>query len=228
MKVEDIGGETLEAKSSEKLLGMHVSANLDWKVHIEHLYKVLKQRLGLMRRIRHKIPGEKLQIIGEAIFVSKIRYGLAVYSKPRLSEDDARSPEMQKIQVLQNDMVRLIKGYTRSDHINMSKTRRDMKMMSINQLSCYHVLIEVRKILAGNSSEQLKLKLSPPEEQHYDLRSVSKGDLIVPWRPRRGCEGFSYHGSKCYNMLPPDIRETKGSLPYKIKMKKWVFENIPE
>ena len=86
--MDDIGGETLESKPSEKLLGMHVSFNLDWKVHFEKLYKILNQRIGLLRRIKHKVPRDKLPIFAEAIFTSKIRYGLAVYSTPRLNSQE--------------------------------------------------------------------------------------------------------------------------------------------
>ena len=56
----------------EKLLGMEVSSDLDWKAHISKLCSVLKQRMGLLRRIKNKISKEKLQIVAEAIFTSKI------------------------------------------------------------------------------------------------------------------------------------------------------------
>ena len=82
INMEDIGGEELESKDSEKLLGLQVSAKLDWGVHIDKLCITLRQRLGLLRRIKCKIPREKLQMIAEAIFISKIRYGLPVYYKP--------------------------------------------------------------------------------------------------------------------------------------------------
>ena len=112
--------------------------------------------------------------------------------------------------------------------VHMQKAREMMKMMSINQLSCYHVLLEVRKILMSNSSEHLKQKLIPSEEPNYGLRSFSRGDLKVPCKPSRGCVGFSYHGSKCYNMLPETIRQIKGAGPFKREMKKWVMTNIPD
>ena len=53
--INDIGGENVKSKESEKLLGVQVSANLDWNTHVNKLCTTLKQRLGLMRRIKHKI-----------------------------------------------------------------------------------------------------------------------------------------------------------------------------
>ena len=87
--IEDIGGETLESKETEKLLGVTISSNLEWKNHVDNLCRILKQRIGLMRRIKYKVNKDKLLIIAEAIFNSKIRYGIAVYSTPRIEEEEA-------------------------------------------------------------------------------------------------------------------------------------------
>ena len=78
--IQRVGGETLSSRDSEKLLGMHISSDLDWRVHIDELCRTLNQRLGMLRRIKHKVNRDKLHIIAEAIFTSKIRYGLAVYT----------------------------------------------------------------------------------------------------------------------------------------------------
>ena len=123
MEIDNIGGETLEAKGSEKLLGLQVSSRLDWKVHITKLCTTLRQLLGIMKRIKCKIPKDKLMIIAEAIFVSKIRYGIPVYYRPRLNEEDPSCTHQEAIQVLHNDMLRMIAGYERRDRINMKELR---------------------------------------------------------------------------------------------------------
>ena len=95
MKMEDIGGEALESKNNEKLLGLQISGNLDWKTHTNELSIKLKQRLGLLKRIKYKINKDKLPVVAEAIFNSKIRYGLAVYGRPRMEEEEPQ--ELQKV-----------------------------------------------------------------------------------------------------------------------------------
>ena len=133
MDMDNIGGEKLQSKESEKLLGLQVSSKLDWKVHMDKLCITLRQRLGLLRRIQYKIPREKLLIIAEAIFVSKIRYGLPVYYKPRLADEDPMCKSQDALQVLHNDMLRLIAGHRRSDRTNMKELRSKFNMMSVNQ-----------------------------------------------------------------------------------------------
>ena len=67
---------------------------------------VLKQRIGLIKRIKKKIPKEKLVIIAEAIFNSKVRYGIAVYLKPTFEREEVKmeklSAHTKELQIVQN------------------------------------------------------------------------------------------------------------------------------
>ena len=60
---------------------------MGFKNHIENICGKMNQRLSILRRLNNKIPREKLRIIAGAIFTSVARYGIAVYSKPRLHSD---------------------------------------------------------------------------------------------------------------------------------------------
>ena len=106
----------------------------------------LKKRIGLLRRIKNRIPRNKLVIIAEAIFNTKLRYGISLYLNPIFEEEDLKMKKLSenatKLQVLQNDMLRVILGIDIRKHVNMKKVRENIKMMSINQLSCYHTLLE--------------------------------------------------------------------------------------
>ena len=52
-------------------------------------------------------------------------------------------PNIAKIQVVHNDLLRVIYGKTRQSHTNMQKLREEHKIMSINQLSIYHVAMDM-------------------------------------------------------------------------------------
>ena len=95
------------SQNHEKLLGLQINSGLDWKTHIYHLCSTLKQRLGMLKRIKQRIPRDKLQIIADAIFNSKIRYGIAVYYRPCLTQEDETCTIQEPLQVLQNDKIKL-------------------------------------------------------------------------------------------------------------------------
>ena len=223
--------EEIEAQETEKLLGLMVSSRFDWKAHVDNLCIKLKQRLGLLHRLKQKLPRDKLVIVAEAIFNTSIRYGIAVYLKPRLKDQNTGSYTQcalaQTLQVLQNDMIRLICGLKRSDHVNMKKKRQQLKMLSVNQMCTYHVLLETNNIIKNNASEQIKRKLTKYETKHT-LRSNNRGDLAVPKKPKKTCMRFSYYSPKLWNLVPLNIRNLEKPSAFKDELKRWVVENIED
>ena len=61
--VENIGGVNLKSTYSEKLLGLNINSDFNWNTHVEKISSELKKRIGLLKRIKHRIPREKLVII---------------------------------------------------------------------------------------------------------------------------------------------------------------------
>ena len=122
-----------------------------WNTHIEKISTELKKRIGLLRRIKQRVPKDKLVIIAEGIFNSKIRYGAAVYLIPVFDEEELKVKKLPKntstLQALQNQMIRMILDLKKKDHINMKNVREDIKMMSVNQISVYHTLLEAYNIV---------------------------------------------------------------------------------
>ena len=230
--IEGIGGETIasiEPEKSEKLLGLHINSNFNWNSHIKELVTVLKKRIGLLKRMKKRVPKDKLVIIAEAIFNSKIRYGLAVYLKPTFDKEEVKTEKLsahtKELQVVQNSMIRVIRGLKQADHINMKKVRKQINMLSVNQMSVYHTVMEAFNITNRTASEQLQNKLIKHEGRHSE-RSVANNELYVPKEPRINCTGFSYLGPKLYNMLTTDIKSAKSIEDFKNKLMGWIWKNI--
>ena len=230
MKIEmEVGGETLKTASSEKLLGLTINSDLNWSSHVDKLCTVLKQRIGLLRRIKHKINSHKLKIVSEAIFQSKLRYGISVFTIPKFEFnhlEQAMDPNISKLQVVQNDMLRLLVGKSRSSHTNMEKLRKDLGMFSVNQLSVYHTAIETFNIINHKSSVPLyeEMKMVP---RGYNLRGLEDGKVQVPEKGKKSCNGFHYMGPKLWNFLPGHIRKTTFKKIFKEKLKDFIWEEIP-
>ena len=117
-------------------------------------------------------------------------------------------------------------GHKRADRVNMEKLRKDQGMLSVNQLACYHILIETFNILKKNSSPQIEEKIRPRDNTRYNMRSNGKGNLHIIDKPLKSCTGFTYMAGKLWNLLPEEIR-TYSEDPFKVKIKAWIKENIP-
>ena len=185
--IEGIGGETIASTESEKLLGLHINSSFDWNTHVEKLVIELKKRIGILKRIKKRVPKEKLIFIAEAIFNSKIRYGIAAYLIPIFEREEVKteklSPHAKELQVVQNSMVRVILGLNRANHVNMKEQRKKIKMLSVNQMAVYHTVMEAYNITNKNASDQLQKKLNLHEGKHSE-RGAAKNKMFVPEKPR--------------------------------------------
>ena len=109
----------------------------------------------------------------------------------------------------------------------MQNVRESIGMMSVNQMNVYHTIIEAYNIIRNSSSEQIKMKWEEKPEITYSLRSGTTKNLKIPEKPIRGCSGFTYHGSKLYNKLPCNMKETLNPKTFKSLTKSWIWKNIP-
>ena len=128
---------------------------------------------------------------------------------------------------LQNNMIRIILGLNKQDHINLRVVREKIKMMSVNQMVVYHTLLEGFKILRNSASEKIYLKWRDNSEKKYSLRNVTKNDLKIPDKPKSNCIGFTYMHAKLFNLLPITLRENTNQDTFKSAIKTWIWETIP-
>ena len=135
------------------------------------------------------------------------------------------SVEASKLQIIQNNMLRMIFGFRLSDQVNMEKLRNEIGMFSVNQLNCYHVLIEAFNVKHFGSSEKIQEKWMPEGQRSYSNRR--QHDVIVPKVGHVKCQGFSWHASKMWNKLPEFIKEIDNPDIFKVKIKEYIWSTIP-
>ena len=92
-------------------------------------------------------------------------------------------------------MIRLLIGKNRKSQTNMEKARHQQKIMSVNQLSCYHVAIEMYNIINNKSSDSLheEMKLEP---RGYNLRGLEEGKVQVPEKGKKIMHWIPLHWAK--------------------------------
>ena len=227
--VMEIAGEKLTSVDKEKLLGIKIASNLGWKSHIEYVCGKMEQRLSILRRLKNKVPHDKLRVIANAIFTSVPRYGISVYSRARLHGDPSCG-ELQRLQIIQNKMFRLLAGKKLQDKVRVESLGKQFGIMSINQMTCYHTLLESFTEVNYSSSEKIQAKLLP--------KSETSMNLTVPLCRKTSCRGFSFWAARLWNSMPNRIKATampsfrqrdakreKNRLNnFKKEVKKWIWE----
>ena len=226
-----ISGEEIKSKETEKLLGLNISSDFTWKKHCEKIAVQLNQRVGMLRRMKQRIPIEKLIIIAQAIVNSKIFYGSSVYLQPVFEKEEVKTKylpaETRKLQVIQNNMLRMIFGIKLEDQTNMTKLRENIKIFSVNQMCCYQVLIEAFNVIHHRSADTIYKKWMPQEVRKYPLRRDRQGEVKVIVPHHEKCKGFTWYGAKFWNQLPVDVRDIKDSEKFKNAVKEYIWDTIP-
>ena len=115
-----LGKEKINAGPTAKLLGVHLDCNKNWRTQIQGIggtISNLNSRLYLLRRLQMVISKDRLRRIGDSLYTSKIRYGVQLYGKVRLNENDPTDTLLDSLQIAQNKYARFIHGSNLMDRI---------------------------------------------------------------------------------------------------------------
>ena len=124
----------------------------------------MNSRLFIIKRLSASISKNRLRRIVDSLYTSKVRYGLQLLGKVRLSDEDPTNGLLAKLQVTQNKMARFLNNSKISDKISNKEIFSKSNMLSVNQLNCQIKLTEVWKSLHNqNYPLQWDLKTIPSD-----------------------------------------------------------------
>ena len=107
--------------------------------------------------------------------MSKIRYGISLYSQTRLNDNDPHVGLIQKLQVIQNKAMRMILRKKRLDKVPTKDLLEEMGWLSVNQMTCLNTVKDTWKVLHhGPKYARLQLVGAAPTRT---TRSTKRNDL---------------------------------------------------
>ena len=177
-------------------------------------------------KLKYIIPIEKLKIIADGIFTSKLCYGITCWGKLHLNQE-AKSTEMKALQVLQNHMLRIILHLPWDSQVPIATLLNDTKSLSVNQLLAQHTIKQVKNILVKKSPMLLHQHLTATNGSTYNTRAANRGDLTNnSGKLEITRNSFIYKGIKLWNSLPLEIRHAESTI-FKNNLHSWIKSNIP-
>ena len=195
---------------STKLLGVMIDENQDWLTQLKGVTSSLNQRLYIIRRIQNHLPQEKLLCVVHSLWMSRLRYGLQLFAKVALNEDDRKSQILRSLQHTQNRMLRGINGSRVKDKISVKSLLEKYGLLSVNQVAAQIKLIEVWKSI---NVQGHPLKMNPYSEHNSDLRQALRE------RPNRvyndtakfvvSQNSFHVDAAKIWNRAPKAVTAAK-------------------
>jgi hypothetical protein len=209
-------GEPIERVSEARNLGLLMDDQLRYEKHILNSVRGCFYKLKVLYKIRPFL-NETLRIqIVESLIMSKLNYMDTVYG-PRLL-----SKTKQLVQRVQNACARFCFNIPLRAHVTPFMNKCNMlKMLHRRKLHLACLLFGVVNYQSPKYLfEKLLFRTTGRGARQCGLQLLTHRHASAAFRG-----SFRYAATKCWNNLPPPIRDLKSRYSFKINVKKHLFEH---
>lgn len=212
-----INGIDIERVSNTRNLGLQMDDMLNFESHILGLVRTCFYRLKVLYNIRSYIDQELRLMLCETLILSKLSYCITVYG------GCINRQSQRLIQRIQNSCARFCFFIPRRSHITPYLNKLSILKMESRQklfLSC--LLFDVIKY---KQPDYLYNKLAWSKAvQLTKNRFCSNNIFCIPkHRTAAFRGGFKYRASKCWNDIPPPLRNIISKATFKRKLKQYLL-----
>ena len=206
-----IGTDFVKRESSATLLGIKFQDDLAWKSQIfgkGGVISSLNSRLYIVRRLMSHLSLESVKKVVDGLFISKIRYGLQLLGKVRLTNDDPECANIKAIQLVQNKLLRALNNTKIKDQISTKSLLEKFGFMSVNQMNYQVKLMEAWKALNVEGYPLKFAQQSVPDVGIATRAALNRKPIEIgkSTATRNSCVSDSI---RIWNLAPKSITESK-------------------
>ena len=212
-----IGTEQVKRESTAKLLGMQFQDDLQWQCQIfgkGGLISALNSRLYIVRRLLSHLSLKSVEKVVDGLFTSKIRYGLHLLGKVRVTSEDPVCGIFKAIQLVQNKMLRVLNRSQIKDRVLIESMLGKFKVTSVNRLNAQAKLLEVWKAL-NIEKYPLQLQQQSTNITGVSTRADTTGRLIEVGKSNTSRNSSTSDAIRLWNLAPNKL--TGATTLYRVK-----------
>jgi hypothetical protein len=192
-----ISDKNIEHVTVYKYLGVQLDSNLKWESHIEYMCTKVRQRLGVLRRIRDYLDEETALRLYNALVMPLIDYCDVTYST-------CNSKCLKKIErlMLRGGRIVLNVPYDTPSIVVLHR----LKWLTFKERTDYHKCIQMYKCLNSLSPAYLSDMF---EQVNHGYSTRNSCNLkISQCKTQMGQRTFTYIGATLWNSLPRYIHSS--------------------
>ena len=212
-----MNGINVNTDSNIKYLGVNISDTLCWDKNISRVCKTLGYNIQLLRKLKGKVPTCDLITVYKTLVQPHIDYGITIWGY-------APNYQIQRIQRLQNKIIRLISG-NYSWEISPRDILGEYNIPTVTQRRNYFNGINVFRSLNGSFPNYMCDLLTYTSDYNvYNTRNVTNNNLYIP-KPRIDMfrQSFQYTGPTFYNKLPDHVKNASSLHEFKNVLKEFIL-----
>lgn len=204
-----INGEEVEEVNLFKYLGLWFDPLLNWSAHLDKTCAKIRQRLGVIGRIRCYIDKSTAKTLVKAMIFPLFDYGDITWGTCSLALQE-------RLQRLQNRAGKIVlKCPPRTPTLEVQCR---LKWPPLSQFRNYHITQLVQKCLMNEVPPYLKDTFITTRATYtgVETRNSQGNGIFVPSAPNQSAQNkFNYRGACTWNALPPHLRLCNSSNKFK-------------
>ena len=157
----------------------------------------------------------------DGLFTSKLRYGIQLMGKVRMTGEDSEGAEFKAVQLVQNNLLRTLNGTKTKDQVSILSMLTKFKMQSVNQLNANVKLLEAWKAL-NIEDYPLSIKRQSNGTDGMATRADCIGRPIEIGKTNLVQKTFASDLIHIWNKAPNSIKESKTLYQAKRNIKLYV------
>jgi len=171
-----INDAIIKESKSERILGIQVQRSLEWNEQVEKVLKKVNYGIATIRQLKSRMRKKSLKMVAEGIVMSHIRYGISVYlsGSIRMAQSDSLSSELEKLQIKQNEAMRIILNKERKEHFSRLSLLKECNMQSVNQIAAGSVMMELWRAKKNNIAAITESYEKDRSERRENMLRTSK------------------------------------------------------
>ena len=142
----------------------------------------------------------------DGIFNSKIRYGLQLLGKVRLTALDTVCADLKEIQLIQNKLMRILNGTSLKDKVSTVSLFEKFGFLSVNQMNAQVKLLEIWKATRVEDYP-LQVKHQSVPEVGTHTRAATSGKIIEVGKSNLTQKSSISDSIRIWNFAPNTVTE---------------------
>ena len=209
-----IDGNTIEEKQSAKYLGLYFDNKLTFKPHIDHVLTKLKKGNGIIAKLRHFVPSEKVRSVYFAHIESHLNYGSIIWG-------GAAKFHTNKIITSQKKGIKIMNFIKARDHIELPfKNNKILPFDRLRALSMCKFIWKIYKEITPFASSLLgqnQVVASDRDNTKY----------LVPYKNTLYARtSIFYSGILDWNRIPSEIKKSNSLSTFSGKCKDFFLDKL--
>ena len=207
-----IDNKAVKVKSSVKLLGVQIDAELNFNLHIANICRSAANQLNALIRLRKFLGFEEKKVLINSYFYSNFNYCPLVWMF-------SHAKSLKKVEALQKRALRfLYNDYNTPLEEILKKSGK--VCMEVNRLR--YLCIEIYKSI-NNINPSFMKQIFQLRETNRTVRNQNRLNLCVPKvnQVSHGEKSLRFYGPKIWNSLPLHVKTSDNLKTFKDIIQNW-------